>query len=81
MAKKKKSEFGKISSTDVLNALYHACGASTLIVGIYIGTPTKGNLLNLVAGFVGGFLTSLFKAGATNSNGKVLNREVKEDVL
>jgi len=72
---KKHSEFGKISSTDVINALYIACAASSYSIGACISIPTKANLLNLIGTFVSAFLGSLFKSNVTNSNGQVFKKE------
>jgi hypothetical protein len=76
--KKKKSEFGKITSTELLNAVYYGCaGAATTVLAVVakgsINLHTDGLL---VAGaFLGPFFGCIFKHGATNSEGKLFKKE------
>lgn len=78
---KKKSEFGKISSVDALNALYHAVIA---VVFPFLSYLNRGQLpqtnqewIMLIGVFLTAFFGSLFKQGVTNSNGVLFKKEEK----
>ena len=76
---KKKSEFGKLSGTDFLNALYHAVAASvvpgTLIISSGV-IPTTPQIFSVVGTFIGAFFGSIFKSNYTNSDGQSFTKEV-----
>ena len=72
---KKKSKFGKIDKVDLLDAIYDGCGACCVAIGVVIATPNVSNLLALASAFAGGFMYKIFKAGVSNSDGKVFKKE------
>ena len=75
---KKKSEFGKISGTDLLNALYYFVGVlllngSTLLsIGV---VPTLEQILQTIGAALSAALLSVFKNFVRNSNGKYFKKE------
>jgi len=76
---KKKSEFGKISGVDLLNALYHATVA---VVFPFLAYLNKGELpetrqewIIMIGVFLSAFFGSLFKRGLSNSNGELFKKE------
>ncbi|MFZ4455484.1 MAG: hypothetical protein ACOYOT_04615 [Bacteroidales bacterium] len=75
----KKSEFGKISAIDLLNALYHATAASVFPFLAYLNKgelpTTRQEWIMLVGVFLTAFFGSVFKRGVTNSNGQLFKRE------
>ena len=76
--KKQTSEFGKITGTDLLNAVYYGCAgaAATVLTVIAKGTIVWHSDGLLVAGaFLGPFFGCIFKHGATNSDGKLFKKE------
>ena len=75
---KKKSEFGKISGTDLLNALYYFLGVLLLNGSalISIGVlPTLEQLLQLIGAAFSAGLLSVFKNLVKNSDGKYFKKE------
>ena len=74
-----KSEFGKISGTDLLNALYHAIVAVIFPFLAYLNKgelPTTRQEWIIMAGvFFTAFFGSLFKCGVTNSKGQLFRKE------
>ena len=76
---KKKSEFGKISGVDLLNALYHALVTAIFPFLAYLnkGELPKTNQEWIMLGgvFLTAFFGSLFKQGVTNSDGVLFKRE------
>jgi uncharacterized BrkB/YihY/UPF0761 family membrane protein len=76
---KKKSEFGKISGVDLLNALYHAVVAVIFPFLAYLnkGTlpETRQEWIVMIGVFLTAFFGSLFKQGVTNSNGVLFKKE------
>lgn len=77
----KKSEFGKITSVDLLNALYHGIAASLIPL---LALMNKGKLpqtreewIILIGVFLTAFFGDLFKSGVTNSNGQLFRKEQK----
>ena len=76
--KEKKSEFGKIKPTDLLNALYHAIGAVAIPFFGYLSTgrmPTESELYILLSVFGSALFADIFKRSVTNSEGKVFKKE------
>ena len=76
---KKKSEFGKISGVDVLNALYHALVAVIFPFMAYLNKgilpETRQEWIIMIGVFLSAFFGSLFKRGATNSKGELFKGE------
>jgi len=77
---RKKSEFGKISGIDLLNALYHAFVASLFP---FLANLNKGLLpetrlewIIIIGVFLTAFFGDLFKSGITNSNGTIFKQEI-----
>jgi len=75
---KKKSEFGKINSVDLLNALYYFLGviflngATLLSVGIL---PTKIQLLTIFGSALSAGFLNIFKSLAKDENGKYFPKQ------
>ncbi|MFZ4549850.1 MAG: hypothetical protein ACOYN4_20545 [Bacteroidales bacterium] len=78
---KKKSEFGKISGVDVLNALYHALVAVIFPFLAYLNKgilpETRQEWIIMIGVFLTAFFGSLFKRGMTNSSGELFKKEAK----
>jgi len=78
----KRSEFGKISGVDLLNALYHAIIAALFPFLAYLnkGTlpETRQEWIVMIGVFLTAFFGDVFKRTFTNSSGQVLKREVKQ---
>lgn len=78
---KKKSEFGKISGVDVLNALYHALVAVIFPFLAYLNKgilpETRQEWIIMIGVFLSAFFGSLFKRGMTNSSGELFKKEAK----
>jgi uncharacterized BrkB/YihY/UPF0761 family membrane protein len=76
---KKKSEFGKISGVDLLNALYHAIIAALFPFLAYLNKgvlpETRQEWIVMIGVFLTAFFGSLFKQGVTNSNGQLFKKE------
>ena len=76
---KKKSEFGKISGVDLLNALYHAIAASLFPFLAYLNRgalpETREQYIILIGVFLTAFFGDIFKSGVTNSYGFLFKRE------
>jgi len=76
---KKKSEFGKISLVDLLNALYHALVASVFPFLAYLNNgqlpETRQEWIIMIGVFFTAFFGDLFKSGITNSNGTIFKQE------
>ena len=76
---KKKSEFGKISGVDLLNALYHALVASVFPFLAYLNKgvlpETRQEWIIMIGVFLTAFFGDLFKRGVTNSNGVLFKQE------
>jgi len=79
MATKQKSEFGKISITDLLNALYHGLIAAIFPFLAYLNKgclpETREQWTMLVGVFLSAFFGDAFKRTVTNSSGNVLKKE------
>lgn len=78
---KKRSEFGKISGVDLLNALYHALIASLVPFLAYLNKgelpETRQEWIVMIGVFLTAFFGDVFKRTFTNSSGEVLKREEK----
>ena len=76
---KKKSEFGKISGVDLLNALYHALVAVIFPFLAYLNKgvlpETRQEWIIMIGVFLSAFFGSLFKRGVTNSDGELFTKE------
>lgn len=75
---KKRSEFGKISGVDLLNALYHGIGAITVPLAGFLGAgrlPEKSELFILLSVFISAISADIFKRGVSNSNGEFMKKE------
>lgn len=76
---KKKSEFGKISGVDLLNALYHAIIAALFPFLAYLNKgmlpETRQEWIVMIGVFLTAFFGSLFKQGVTNSAGQLFKKE------
>ena len=78
MTKKKRSEFGKISVVDLLNALYHGVGAVLVPFAGFLGAgrlPEKSELFILLSVFISAITADIFKRGVSNSNGEFMKKE------
>ena len=77
---KKKSEFGKISGIDLLNALYHAFVAGVFPFLAYLNKgvlpESRQEWIVMIGVFLSAFFGSLFKRGVTNSDGVLFKKEV-----
>jgi len=75
----KKSEFGKISSIDLLNALYHAFVAGVFPFLAYLNKgvlpESRQEWIVMVGVFLTAFCGDLFKSEITNSNGIIFKQE------
>ena len=75
----KKSEFGKISGVDLLNALYHALVASVFPFLAYLNKgvlpETSQEWIIMTGVFLTAFFGDLFKRGVTNSSGVLFKQE------
>lgn len=76
---KKKSEFGKISSIDLLNAFYHALVASVFPFLAFLNKgvvpQTRQEWIIMIGVFLTAFFGDLFKQGVTNSDGAIFKKE------
>lgn len=75
---KKKSEFGKISSTDLLNALYYLIGVFSLNVSALFATgitPSQQQYIQIIGAAASAGLLSVFKNIVRNSDGKYFKKE------
>lgn len=75
---KKRSEFGKISGVDLLNALYHGIGAVIVPLVGFLGMgrlPETSELYILLSVFIGAISADIFKRGASNSNGEFMKKD------
>jgi hypothetical protein len=75
---KRKSEFGKISKVDLLNALYHSVGAVSIPLCGFLASgslPSTSNLYILLSVFVSALCADIFKNGVTNSEGEKFKKE------
>lgn len=74
---KKRSEFGKINGTDLLNALYHGVGASIIPI---IATLNSGKAITetdyriALGAFLGAIVFDIFKRSLTNSDGELTKK-------
>lgn len=78
ITKKKRSEFGKLSGVDLLNALYHGIGAVLVPFAGFLGTgrlPEESELFILLSVFVSAISADIFKRGVSNSNGEFMKKE------
>jgi len=76
---KKKSEFGKISKVDLLNALYHAFIAGVFPFLAYLNKgvlpESRQEWIVMIGVFLSAFFGDLFKSGITNSKGIIFKQE------
>ena len=76
---KPRSEFGKISGVDLLNALYHATIAVLVPFLAYLSKgelpKTQQEWIILVGVLLSAFFGDVFKRTFTNSKGEVLKKE------
>ena len=75
---KKRSEFGKLNSIDLLNALYYFLGTMLLSASGLIAAgilPTKSQVIALAGAALSAGLTNIFKNFVTNKEGKVFKKE------
>lgn len=75
---KKKSEFGKISGTDLLNALYYLIGVFSLNVSALFATgitPSRQQYIQIIGAAASAGLLSVFKNIVRNSDGKYFKKE------
>jgi len=73
----KKSEFGKIGKTDLLNALYHAIGAFIFPAIAYLSggrLPTVSEWYILLSVLLSAFCADIFKRSLTNSDGEAFKK-------
>ena len=73
----KKSEFGKIGKTDLLNALYHALGAAVFPAIGYLSAgrlPTIAEGYILTSVFLSAFCADVFKRALTNDQGEAFKK-------
>ena len=69
---KKKSEFGKINGTDLLNALYYFAGSFLLSASALFGAgvlPTQQQLFTLLGASFSAGLLNIFKNFIKDENG------------
>lgn len=75
---KKKSEFGKIHSVDLLNAVYHGIVTVSIpLINIFFNQQSNSlsDYKILIGCFLSAFIGSIFKTGVTNSDGKIFKKE------
>jgi hypothetical protein len=76
--KTKKSEFGKINVSDLLNALYYFAGSFllSLLALTQVGVlPTKAQLITIVSTSLSAGLLNIFKNMAKNEDGSFGKKE------
>lgn len=85
--KKRRSKYCKIDLHDFWKALYHggvavALPLSDMLLDILFKTATPSILdwRTLAGVFIGAFIGSVIKSGATNSDGEILRKEKYADL-
>ena len=75
---KKKSEFGKINGTDLLNALYYFAGSFLLSASALFGAgviPTQQQIFTLLGASFSAGLLNIFKNFIKDENGNFGKKE------